>query len=700
MDEQKKDAEERASKQEQKSDAVRAALEAQLKSQMSEAFAAINATNAASEIRTIKAEKREQELEAIIESEKASHGVTTKNLNVTESALADIEMRLRRSEAEAGERLRRTEAEAFQAAEIAKTKIEYHINEETEAVAAKHTADALAAALRKRAEELASALDAEKANLGRANARETSLRQENSELEALRKRQADEDAARLAASETLSTTRASELQTERVESAEAAAAAKAAADATISELEDAIARLEGRLKNGEMEADEAAAKARADADARALELQESIARLHSELLAQDANAAEVLAFERSGAEARCAGLEEVTASLWSDHETDHMAQATALATSRAQAVALEQQVNDLMAELTAEQQAREAAAQAALDAARAKAEEVRERNKHHFQWDKERTLAFGARHSTTIEGVTRMQVFSHWARAVEVSKLHKLYADGLQKSREEASQARSELERVFAELQEVRSRLHEVERLKDVDVRLEIMARERRVRELVEGAHARLPDLHPEAPMQADRPRPPPLPGVDSLPPPRPQTSLEVQQAARGEVRTPSVERPPRPHTVTEARRYDHSYDGRRHQDEEDWTMRAPHLGGSAREEDWAVRAPPPRERSREEDWTVRAQSQSPRPPPVGPTHPPGRKPAAPPHRKGSRNPRRPLKPQGGLPMQIAVAEDMWVFSNFGSPKSNDFSAQMGQGTMPKSMSRLVALDKLNTARH
>jgi len=310
-----------------------------------------------------------------------------------------------------------------------------------------------------------------------------------------------------------------------------------------------------------------------------------------------------------------------------------------------------------------------------------------------LKWVKAQRAGLSLRCDTALDNYYYARVFDLWRRLVVTTRFTRLAKEAKERVQaaadsaamdarraaeyeQEAEKNRRDVERLRRELRDVQGRLSEVEKLKEVDIKLEIMTRERRIRELLDQRPESLP-LMPDSPQFPSPPSGDPsnwAPGsARSL---RGQQQRSVSQctqlpptnhfgrAAEGVRTTPM---PARPHT---------SMDGHGTSRNSDWAQNSMRDGNQSRSP----------EGSRQARHPVQHTAQPPRSP---------RQRQAPRGQRGRRAPgrsvpvRRPQVDESGLPAD--GASDMWAFVNFGTPMTD--YVMNAELPLPKPMRRLVARD-------
>jgi len=309
-------------------------------------------------------------------------------------------------------------------------------------------------------------------------------------------------------------------------------------------------------------------------------------------------------------------------------------------------------------------------------------------------WVKAQRGGLAMRFEDALDMWLKARSLDAWRRLVAVSRLSKLTQDA--KTRIQIAMDSSGT--VRQELREVQGRLADVEKLKEVDIKLEIITRERKIRELLDQRQDSLP-LMPDSSNDGMMPNPPSGDPTEGTPQRWPVGSGrklpkgDPQRAASQCARLPptnhygravadarSTPMPARPHT---------SMDEHTAADLTEYTR--------SQYSEWTPtprRAQTSQSRSPEESQIDNRQSATPRQVP----HPPRTARQTPRGQRGQgrRPPGRsvPVRRGGrgdgpGLPGD--VASDMWAFVNFGTPMTD--YVMNSDLPLPKPLRRLVGRD-------
>jgi len=236
-------------------------------------------------------------------------------------------------------------------------------------------------------------------------------------------------------------------------------------------------------------------------------------------------------------------------------------------------------------------------------------------------------------------------------------------------SQEEAHNYLDELNRLRKELRDVKAKLHEMEKLKEVDIKLEVMTRERRLRDMLDQRPESLP-LMPDTPAGM-------MPSPPSGEPTYPGSGRSLSQCARlpptnhysraeQVVRdTPTPGPAQRPHTSMDAHTSRHT----------EWmpSMQSP---------EEATRQLSP-DGSRQSTGLPAAQTPQ-QPHSARARHTPRRQ-------RGQRHQGRSLPSRRRHQSEGNDNSDLWAFVNFGTPMTD--SVMYAEVPLPKPMRRLVARD-------
>jgi predicted nucleic acid-binding Zn-ribbon protein len=337
-----------------------------------------------------------------------------------------------------------------------------------------------------------------------------------------------------------------------------------------------------------------------------------------------------------------------------------------------------------------------------------------------LQWTKKQRSGLGIRFDYALDAWMKARMFDGWRRIALSSRFNKVVnelkqrmqaavdsatLDGRRAGRyqEEADQLRAECERLRREIRELMARLAEIERLKEVDVKLEIMTRERKLRQMLDQRPDSLP-LMPESPhgMMPSPPSGDPIPGSSrSLP--RGASAERVER--NGQIPPREWERSPLPQqerSVSQcARLPPTSHYGRA----ADQVRTHPSAGVPIRPQTSMDAGVPIRAQTsmdaRTSEWSHSPDGR-PAPRPASHTpytpYPPNVPHSARQTPRGQRSHRRTHGRSVPSRKHVSVdylggnaASDMWAFVNFGSPLTDDvINAEV---PLPKPMRRLVGRD-------